>query len=208
MHVPAFQVVYTQSHDAHLPPFCDIMYDSNAAATHAKEGVECLSQGGGESFTCKHLPSSLLLPPLCVTGIATRDHEFDKMQPGTMGGTYGGNAVACAAAVATIQVGMQQWGGVLCSSSGSTSSRHAVGEEEGGQCLKAEQHSQSPCYGGRGALFEPCCFLVFHHDEEVAVCAAAVNPYPLQAIEADGMLENATQRGVQLMKGLLQLADK
>lgn len=38
-------------------------------------------------------------------GIATREHDFDSMQPGTMGGTYGGNAVACAAAVATIQVG-------------------------------------------------------------------------------------------------------
>jgi hypothetical protein len=37
-------------------------------------------------------------------GIATREQDFDKMQPGTMGGTYGGNAVACAAAVATIQV--------------------------------------------------------------------------------------------------------
>lgn len=43
--------------------------------------------------------------PPCPTGIATREHDFDKMQPGTMGGTYGGNAVACAAAVATIQVG-------------------------------------------------------------------------------------------------------
>lgn len=39
-----------------------------------------------------------------AAGIATRDSDFDKMQPGTMGGTYGGNAVACAAAVATIQV--------------------------------------------------------------------------------------------------------
>lgn len=64
-------------------------------------------------------------------GIATREHDFDKMQPGTMGGTYGGNAVACAAAVATIQ-----------------------------------------------------------------------------AIEADGMLDNATQRGAQLMKGLVKLAEK
>jgi hypothetical protein len=45
----------------------------------------------------------ILCPPLA--GIATRDEAFDKLQPGTMGGTYGGNAVACAAAVATIQVG-------------------------------------------------------------------------------------------------------
>ena len=45
-------------------------------------------------------------------GIATRDGDFDKMQPGTMGGTYGGNAVACAAAVATIQVGFVRNKGV------------------------------------------------------------------------------------------------
>eukprot|EP00879_Flechtneria_rotunda_P012217 GHRR01012759.1.p1 GENE.GHRR01012759.1~~GHRR01012759.1.p1 ORF type:complete len:411 (+),score=141.78 GHRR01012759.1:1427-2659(+) len=64
-------------------------------------------------------------------GIATKESYFDNMQPGTMGGTYGGNAVACAAAVATIQ-----------------------------------------------------------------------------AIESEGMLDNATQRGVQLMKGLIKLADK
>jgi 4-aminobutyrate aminotransferase-like enzyme len=30
----------------------------------------------------------------------------------------------------------------------------------------------------------------------------------MQAIEADGMLENATQRGAQLMKGLVKLAAK
>lgn len=40
-----------------------------------------------------------------VTGVATKGDFFDKMAPGTMGGTYGGNAVACAAAVATIKVG-------------------------------------------------------------------------------------------------------
>jgi 4-aminobutyrate aminotransferase-like enzyme len=30
----------------------------------------------------------------------------------------------------------------------------------------------------------------------------------LQAIESEGMLENAADRGVQLMSGLLKLADK
>lgn len=30
----------------------------------------------------------------------------------------------------------------------------------------------------------------------------------LQAIESEGMLGNAQQRGVQLMKGLVKLADK
>lgn len=39
-------------------------------------------------------------------GVATKQHFFDKTAPGTMGGTYGGNAVACAAAVATIQVSL------------------------------------------------------------------------------------------------------
>jgi len=35
-------------------------------------------------------------------GVAARDGFFDKLVPGTMGGTYGGNAVSCAAAAATI----------------------------------------------------------------------------------------------------------
>ncbi|WIA18214.1 hypothetical protein OEZ85_009686 [Tetradesmus obliquus] len=66
-----------------------------------------------------------------LAGVATRQHHFDNMQPGTMGGTYGGNAVACAAALATIE-----------------------------------------------------------------------------AIESEGMLGNASQRGVQLMQGLVGLADR
>lgn len=37
-------------------------------------------------------------------GLAVRDHLFDKLDPGTMGGTYGGSAVGCAAASATIEV--------------------------------------------------------------------------------------------------------
>jgi len=37
-------------------------------------------------------------------GLAARADAFDKLGPGTMGGTYGGNAVSCAAAVATIDV--------------------------------------------------------------------------------------------------------
>ncbi len=38
-----------------------------------------------------------------MAGLATRAGMFDKLAPGTMGGTYGGNAVACAAAVATLE---------------------------------------------------------------------------------------------------------
>jgi 4-aminobutyrate aminotransferase len=37
-----------------------------------------------------------------LSGIAARKELWDKCMPGSMGGTFGGNAVACAAAVATI----------------------------------------------------------------------------------------------------------
>jgi 4-aminobutyrate aminotransferase len=37
-----------------------------------------------------------------LSGIVTKSEYFDKCKPGTMGGTYGGNAVACAASIATI----------------------------------------------------------------------------------------------------------
>jgi len=39
-----------------------------------------------------------------LSAVATRAEISDKMDPGTMGGTYSGNAVACAAAIATQQV--------------------------------------------------------------------------------------------------------
>lgn len=64
-------------------------------------------------------------------GLAVREGLFDNCAPGTLGGTYGGNAVACAAAAATID-----------------------------------------------------------------------------AIREDKMLENASERGLQLMKGLASLADR
>jgi 4-aminobutyrate aminotransferase len=38
-----------------------------------------------------------------LSGIASRRELMDKWEPGTHGGTYGGNAIACAAAAATIQ---------------------------------------------------------------------------------------------------------
>lgn len=41
------------------------------------------------------------------------------------------------------------------------------------------------------------------HSACLGVCTHAA-----QAIEADGMLDNATQRGAQLMKGLVKLAEK
>jgi len=39
-----------------------------------------------------------------LSGIATRPHLMEKWIPGSHGGTYGGNAVSCAAAAATIRV--------------------------------------------------------------------------------------------------------
>ena len=39
-----------------------------------------------------------------LSGIAASRELMDKWPPGSHGGTYGGNAVSCAAAVATIQV--------------------------------------------------------------------------------------------------------
>lgn len=46
------------------------------------------------------------MPLSAVTG---RAELFDKVQPGGLGGTYGGNPVACAAALATIET-MGEWG--------------------------------------------------------------------------------------------------
>ncbi|KAJ9511499.1 hypothetical protein QJQ45_029840 [Haematococcus lacustris] len=46
-----------------------------------------------------------------LAGLAARPQLFDKLAPGTLGGTYGGNAVAAAAAVATIDTMKQE--GVL-----------------------------------------------------------------------------------------------
>jgi len=39
-----------------------------------------------------------------IAGIASRKELFDKQSPGSQGGTYAGNAIACAAANATIEV--------------------------------------------------------------------------------------------------------
>ena len=39
-----------------------------------------------------------------LSAIAARRELWDKCLPGSMGGTYGGNAVACAAAIATLDV--------------------------------------------------------------------------------------------------------
>ena len=43
-----------------------------------------------------------------LSGIATRSELSSKQAPGSMGGTYGGNAVSCAAALATLEVFEQE----------------------------------------------------------------------------------------------------
>jgi 4-aminobutyrate aminotransferase len=40
-------------------------------------------------------------------GLATREDAYDKMTPGQMGGTYGGSALGCAAAVGTLEAIIQ-----------------------------------------------------------------------------------------------------
>ena len=46
-----------------------------------------------------------------IAGVASRHDAYANLVPGSMGGTYGGNAVACAAAVATVDVIIEE--GVL-----------------------------------------------------------------------------------------------
>lgn len=38
-----------------------------------------------------------------MAGVAAREGIFERLPPGTLGGTYGGNAVACAAGAATLR---------------------------------------------------------------------------------------------------------
>jgi 4-aminobutyrate aminotransferase len=74
--------------------------------------VQCGFGRTGKMFAVEHFgvtPDILIMAKGIASGyplsaIATR-HELSKVQPpGSMGGTYSGNAVACAAALATIEV--------------------------------------------------------------------------------------------------------
>jgi len=66
----------------------------------------------GKFFACEHfgvVPDILVMAKglasgFPLSGIAARRELMEKWIPGSHGGTYGGNAVACAAAVATIRV--------------------------------------------------------------------------------------------------------
>lgn len=56
------------------------------------------------SWTLPHHPQGIA-SGYPLAGVAARPELTESLAPGSLGGTYGGNAVACAAAVGTIQVG-------------------------------------------------------------------------------------------------------
>jgi len=70
----------------------------------------------GKFFALEHfgvVPDVLVMAKglgsgLPISAIAARRELMDRWQPGTHGGTYGGNAVACAAAAATVQVLLEE----------------------------------------------------------------------------------------------------
>jgi len=74
--------------------------------------VQCGFGRTGKWFACEHfgvLPDILVMAKgiasgMPLAGLAARPELMARWIPGSHGGTYGGNAVACAAAVATIQV--------------------------------------------------------------------------------------------------------
>lgn len=67
-------------------------------------------EGGVQVFN--HIPTPMPMQIMAkglasgfpMSAIASRKELMDKQTPGSMGGTYAGNAVACAAARATLQV--------------------------------------------------------------------------------------------------------
>jgi len=84
-----------------------------------------------------------------LSGIAARKELWDKCVPGSMGGTYGGNAVACAAAIATIDAMKED--GMLANAS-----------RQGEKLMKffTEKQKQHPCIGdvrGKGLMFAIEC---------------------------------------------------
>jgi 4-aminobutyrate aminotransferase len=74
--------------------------------------VQCGYGRTGTMFACDQLdvtPDILIMAKGIANGfplsaIASRKELMDTQQPGSMGGTYAGNAVSCAAAIAVLEV--------------------------------------------------------------------------------------------------------
>ncbi len=84
-----------------------------------------------------------------LAAIAARGELWDKCMPGSMGGTYGGNAVACAAGVATIEA--MQEDGML---------ENAARQGEKFRRFFQEQQAKYPCIGevrGKGLMLAVEC---------------------------------------------------
>ena len=84
-----------------------------------------------------------------LAAIAARGELWDKCMPGSMGGTYGGNAVACAAGVATIEA--MQEDGML---------ENAARQGEKFRRFFQEQQATYPCIGevrGKGLMLAVEC---------------------------------------------------
>ena len=106
----------------------------------------------GKWFCCEHYrvtPDIITIAKGVASGyplsvIAAGKHLWDRCLPGSMGGTYGGNAVACAAAVATLEVMEEE--GMLANAA-----------RQGDKLLRflAEQQQLHPCIGevrGKGLM--------------------------------------------------------
>jgi 4-aminobutyrate aminotransferase len=108
----------------------------------------------GEMFAVRHWdvePDILVMAKgiasgLPLSGILAKRSLLDKLQPGTHGGTYGGNVVACAAANATLDVieeeglvgNARERGGQLIAGLRSLAPRHpAIGDVRGLGCMVA-----------------------------------------------------------------------
>ncbi|MEW6566900.1 MAG: aminotransferase class III-fold pyridoxal phosphate-dependent enzyme [Chloroflexota bacterium] len=101
---------YVVPPDGFLPALREVC-DEHGILLVADE-VQCGFGRTGRWFAIEHsgvVPDILVMAKgiasgLPLSGLAARRELMERWVPGSHGGTYGGNAVACAAAVATIQV--------------------------------------------------------------------------------------------------------
>jgi 4-aminobutyrate aminotransferase len=100
---------YVVPPDAFLPALRELC-DHYGILLVADE-IQCGFGRTGKWFAIEHtgvVPDILVMAKglgsgMPIAGLAARKELMDRWTPGSHGGTYGGNAVACAAAVATIQ---------------------------------------------------------------------------------------------------------